>query len=130
MEKKPKAIKPAVKDVSELKFSDFLGTSHQYDHTKEDKWEAVGCTESDVEMVREKMLNIFKDPKNTKISEMVEKALALDIPAPWKALGFMKIGEGAVRGSLLSLIKDAPDEVPGPVLKGLLILALQHGGGI
>jgi hypothetical protein len=117
---------------NELKFSDFLNSGHKYDHDKEDVWEALGASEADAELIRVTMTKIFEDKEDKlkSLSQRIEKCLEIDMPAPWKALGFLKIGQGAFKGRLLQLVASAPDEIPTPVLKQLLITAIMVGGGI
>ena len=109
-----------------LTFNDFLASKHQYDHSKEYVWDALGANEKDVEELRNKMKEIFENKNGSlkSLSERIEKSLELDVPAPWKALGFLRIGRGEVAGKMLHLIENAPDEIPLPLLKHLLCTAL------
>lgn len=130
MKKKEKEINEAVtKAVSELKFSDFMSSGHVYKHDSKDTREALGMQESDVKMLCEKMMSEFKSDTNDRLSKCIEGCLKIDLPAPWKAFGFMKLGEGTIKGHLSEVIKAAPDDLPVPILKGVLLMAL-HAGGI
>jgi hypothetical protein len=88
----------------------------------------MNCSPKERDELREKMLGIMKADDVKSMSMAIEKLLKIDVPAPWKAYGMMKIGEGTLRGHLAHLIHEAPDEVPGPILKQLLMLAIMTGG--
>ena len=115
------------KSSTDLKFSDFIGSGHQYDHKSDDPWKAVGMESNDKEELRKKFIGAFRDTKNEKISQSIEECLKLDIPAPWKALGFMKIGEGSIKGYMLKVIDEVPEGLPVSLLKDLLKMALISG---
>ena len=113
------------KEISSLKFSDFTGSEFKYDHTKDNPWESVGASSKEVEELRIKMTDVFKN--NETVSESVEKILKMDVPAPWKALGLMKIGESVGVGKLMEIIRQAPDSLPLPVLKGIIMIKMMGG---
>ena len=122
-----KEIKKMVKkELSDLKFSDFMGSGHVYDHTKENPWEAIGATNDDCNMVRTKMLDTSKTVKS--FSACIEENLKLDMPAPWKAMGFMKLGEGILKARLLGIVEHIPEGIPVPALKGLLTIVIMESG--
>lgn len=110
---------------SSLTFKDFETAGHQYDHSKDNIWEAVGASKSDYTLLKDKFENIFKS--EDRISKCVESALKVDLPAPYKALAFMKMGEALCITRLIPLVSEAPDDIPAEVLKSVLLMALSTG---
>ena len=110
--------------TKELMFQDFLGTKHQYDHTKENVWEAVGASVEDVKLLHHKIDSIFHKSKS--LSAAVEEALAIDMPAPWKAIGLMKVGERLFSEKIVHIVESAPNEIPLPVFKMVLMHLLGY----
>lgn len=111
-------------ESKELMFQDFLGTKHQYDHTKENLWEAVGASVEDVKLLHHKIDSIFHKSKS--LSAAVEEALAIDMPAPWKAIGLMKVGERLFSEKIVHIVESAPNEIPLPVFKMVLMHLLGY----
>ena len=113
--------------TKELMFQDFLGTKHQYDHTKENVWEAVGASVEDVKLLHHKIDSIFHNPNKIKsLSAAVEEALAIDMPAPWKAIGLMKAGERLFNEKMAHIVESAPNEIPLAVFKMVLMHLLGY----
>ena len=112
-------------ESKELMFQDFLGTKHQYDHTKENLWEAVGASVEDVKLLHHKIDSIFHKSKS--LSAAVEEALAIDMPAPWKAIGLMKVGERLFSEKIVHVVESAPNEIPLAVFKMVLMHLLGEG---
>ena len=111
-------------ESKELMFQDFLGTKHQYDHTKENLWEAVGASVEDVKLLHHKIDSIFHKSKS--LSAAVEEALAIDMPAPWKAIGLMKVGERLFSEKIVHVVESAPNEIPLAVFKMVLMHLLGY----
>lgn len=111
--KKFNKVTPPVKELSNLKFSDFIGSGHMYDHNKESVWEAIGVEDKDSERLRDMVIKIQKESTDRKISKLIEEMLKMDIPAPWKAMSFIKVGESMLKSHLMNIVKDAPipDEI-------------------
>ena len=110
---------------SDLTFQDFLGSGHKYNHNATSKWEAVGASIEDVKTLQDKMCASFEKYSGQAISLAVEECIAIDLPAPLKALGFMQMGKNIFKSELQEIIESAPDEIPVPLLKHLLLLAFK-----
>ena len=110
----------------ELTYQDFLGTKHVYDHTKKSVWEAIGASEDDVKLLQKRMKETFEKHSEGKgsMSQAIEECLEIDMPAPWKAVGFMKMGEELFKRQFAQIVASAPDKLPLPIVKMTLLLAL------
>lgn len=115
-------------EEKKLNFSDFETSKHQYDHSEGDIFKAIGCSDKDLETLRTKMMEAFEKAPNGKVSEGIERAVKIDLPEAWKAAGYMKVGQIALKSQLAELIQAAPDGMPASILKAGLMIALTHGG--
>ena len=110
---------------SDLTFQDFLGSGHKYNHEAKSKWEAVGASTEDVKTLQDKMCASFEKYSGQAISLAVEECIAIDLPAPLKALGFMQMGKDIFKSEFHEVIDTIPEGIPIPILKQVLLLALQ-----
>ena len=109
---------------SDLTFQDLLGSGHKYNHEAKSKWEAVGASTEDVKTLQNKMCASFEKYSGQAISLAVEECIAIDLPAPLKALGFMQMGKNILKSELHEVIDTIPEGIPIPLLKHLLLIAL------
>ena len=109
---------------SDLTFQDFLGSGHKYNHEAKSKWEAVGASIEDVKTLQDKMCASFEKYSGQAISLAVEECIAIDLPAPLKALGFMQMGKNIFKTEFHQVIDTIPEGIPIPLLKHLLLIAL------
>ena len=109
----------------ELTYQDFLGTKHVYDHTKKSVWEAIGASEDDFRLLKKRIEGAFeRHADKGSMSQAIEECLEIDMPAPWKAVGFMKMGEELFKRQFAQIVASAPDKLPLPIVKMTLLLAL------
>ena len=108
----------------ELTYQDFLGTKHVYDHTKKSVWEAIGASEDDVRLLKKRIEGAFE--RQGSMSQAIEECLEIDMPAPWKAIGLMKVGERLFSEKIVHVVESAPNEIPLPVFKMVLMHLLGY----